>query len=305
MLFSILIANYNNGSFFKDCYASIISQTYQDFEVIIVDDASTDNSVEVIQNLIEDDKRFKLFFNKKNKGCGYTKKKCATLASGEICGFVDPDDAIVASALEKMVTAFIVNPNICFVSSKYYLTDLSLNIIGKGTHGEKLPFGMSYLTYGNGAITHFCSFKKSSYLKTKGIDSKFKRAVDQDLYYKLEEVGCHLFLNDFLYYYRINSNSISANTNLFKAEYWHIVAKEDAFVRRLKNKVLEKSDFYNFILLKRIYIIQRMKRCVNNRKYWNKYYLLVDFLIFDFRNGCFLLDYQFKIKSLLFIKFPN
>ena len=46
--FSILIANYNNGKFFKDCYDSIIAQTYKDWEVVIVDDRSTDDSVAII-----------------------------------------------------------------------------------------------------------------------------------------------------------------------------------------------------------------------------------------------------------------
>ena len=56
MKFSILIANYNNGKFFQDCYKSILQQTYQNWEVVILDDASTDNSVEVIKNIIQ--KRF-------------------------------------------------------------------------------------------------------------------------------------------------------------------------------------------------------------------------------------------------------
>ncbi len=49
MLFSILIANYNNGHFFKDCYQSIIAQTYANWEAIIVDDCSSDDSVTVIK----------------------------------------------------------------------------------------------------------------------------------------------------------------------------------------------------------------------------------------------------------------
>ena len=53
--FSILIANYNNGKYFKECYHSLINQTYENWEVIIIDDASTDNSVEIIESLIKDD----------------------------------------------------------------------------------------------------------------------------------------------------------------------------------------------------------------------------------------------------------
>ena len=58
-LFSILIANYNNGKYFEDCYKSIITQTHENWEVIIVDDASTDDSVVVIKKINGEDARFK------------------------------------------------------------------------------------------------------------------------------------------------------------------------------------------------------------------------------------------------------
>ena len=51
MKFSILIANYNNGKFFKDCYDSILAQEYKNWETIILDDKSTDDSVEVIKKI--------------------------------------------------------------------------------------------------------------------------------------------------------------------------------------------------------------------------------------------------------------
>src|SRR6218665_714046 len=103
MLFSILIAHYNNYNYFLDCYKSILEQTYQNFEVILVDDHSTDDSFDKIKELTKDDSRFRLFRNDMNKGVGYTKRRCAENASGEICGFVDPDDAIAETALEELL----------------------------------------------------------------------------------------------------------------------------------------------------------------------------------------------------------
>lgn len=55
---SLLVANYNNRRYFKDCYDSIVSQTYENWEVIIVDNASTDYSVDIIKKLIAEDSRF-------------------------------------------------------------------------------------------------------------------------------------------------------------------------------------------------------------------------------------------------------
>ncbi|MFZ4771896.1 MAG: glycosyltransferase family 2 protein, partial [Ferruginibacter sp.] len=123
MLFSILIANYNNGRFFKDCYDSIIAQTYDNWEVIIVDDQSTDDSIAIISGLIKDDKRFKLFENEQNKGCGFTKRRCAELAAGDICGFLDPDDALMPDALALMMDAHQQNKELALVHSTFYFCD--------------------------------------------------------------------------------------------------------------------------------------------------------------------------------------
>ncbi|MBJ5801086.1 glycosyltransferase family 2 protein, partial [Salmonella enterica subsp. enterica serovar Derby] len=72
----------------------------KDFEVIIVDDCSTDDSFESIKALVKNDHRIKLYQNQENQGVGFTKRKCVELSTGEICGFLDPDDALAENALE-------------------------------------------------------------------------------------------------------------------------------------------------------------------------------------------------------------
>ena len=101
-LFSVLIANYNNGKYLMDAIESVRKQTYTNWEIILVDDSSTDNSHELYKEL-DQDERIHIFLNDQNRGCGYTKRRCAELANGEICGFFDPDDALLSEALEVMV----------------------------------------------------------------------------------------------------------------------------------------------------------------------------------------------------------
>lgn len=295
MLFSILIANYNNGHFFKDCYKSILSQTYSKWEVIIVDDQSTDNSIQIIKEIIGDDSRFKIYCNSKNHGCGYTKNRCVSLARGEIAGFLDPDDALEKEAIETMIIHHSKYPTTSIITSKYDFVDLEMNFIGKGKQGGAIPVGQSYLTSKKGILTHFASFKKTNYDLSVGINVKIKRAVDQDLYYKLEEQGDHLFLNQSLYLYRIHKNSISANENEFKAQYWHFYAIISAYKRRRTLKM----DIHNFtkIQYKKIksnYYFSRFERAKEHQQYYTLFYFLIKSVL-AFPKYKFL----FKLKSLV------
>lgn len=297
MLFSILIANYNNGHFFNDCYKSILAQTYSNWEVIIVDDCSTDDSVSVLKQIIGDDNRFRIFFNAENKGCGFTKNKCAKLATGEILGFLDPDDALKADALELMVTLHKKFEAVAIITSKYELVDLEMNFIEKGSHGEVIPENKSYLTYGNGALSHFAAFKQKKYLQSGGIDPKMKRAVDQDLYYKMEEQGRHLFLDKVLYLYRVHQNSISNNENLYKAQYWHFYAMEKAYKRR-KRLSLKIDNFSKKYIDEYAsnYYLGRFKMVKQTKKHYVKYYFLFKGMLANPFH-----KFELKIKSLILV----
>lgn len=233
-LFTILIAHYNNGKFFEDCYKSIIEQTYQNWEAIIVDDCSTDNSLQQIKKLIGEDHRFKIFTNDQNKGCGFTKRKCVELASGEICAFLDPDDTISEIAVEEMVKTHIELPDTGLVYSNFIYCDDNLNQKEIHFQNAVVNFSSDFFNL-KGEISHFATFKKSFYEKTSGIDEFLIRAVDQDLYLKLYEVGKVFYINKNFYYYRIHDGGISTNKNKRKAKYWHWVVIIAAARRRKVN----------------------------------------------------------------------
>ena len=233
MLFSILIANYNNGQYFKNCYDSIISQTYIDWEVIIVDDGSTDNSIEIIEQLISNNTKFKLYQNEKNYGCGYTKKKCVELSNGELCGFLDPDDMLEPNALEEMVLAHKQNPYASLIYSNNILLneDLSKNFQPAEKKNQVQNGDLKFIN-SNGEIGHFSTFKRKMYSNTSGISAYLKRAVDQDLYLKLYEQGYVVFLDKFLYKYRIHNKGISTLENKKLARYWYWVVIMETSKRR-------------------------------------------------------------------------
>ena len=210
----------------------MIGQTFQEFEIVAVDDASTDDSWDILKQLELEYPQIRIFKNSKNMNCGFTKNLAAQKARGDILGYLDPDDYLLPNALEVMVNAHKAHPEASIISSSHYVCDANLVVNGEAYGACKIPDNENYLTYGKG-ITAFATFKSKSYQLTPGIDPNFKRAVDQDLYLKLEEVGKTIYLPIVLYKYRVHAAGISSLKNMAKAKYWSLKAKESAFLRRL------------------------------------------------------------------------
>jgi len=226
-LFSILVANYNNGCFLSEAIESVKAQTYPLWEVIIVDDASTDNSIEVYKHYAEDN-RIKIYYNEKNQGCGYSKRRCIELASGELCAFLDPDDALTFDALDIMEQEHRKRPNVALICSRQIFCDKNLKRLRDSEIRDKSK--LNYLTDRLHAVEAFATFKKQMYVKSSGINSKLKRAVDQDLFYLLEEQGDIIFIDNLLYNYRLHVDNLSIGH--YKALYWQVLALQSAAERR-------------------------------------------------------------------------
>ena len=103
--FSIIVPMYNAARYIKICIDSILNQTFQDFEVIIIDDVSTDDSYNICRELYGDNKKVRLLRHEKNQGQGPARNTGIKNARGKYIGFVDNDDAIIPTALEKIYKA--------------------------------------------------------------------------------------------------------------------------------------------------------------------------------------------------------
>ena len=257
--FSVLIANYNNGEYLQEAIDSVLAQTYTDWEVILVDDKSTDNS-QGIYDKYASDERFHIYYNDVNRGCGYTKRRCAELANGDLCGFLDPDDALLPEALEAMVKAHGDHPECSLIYStcyRYYGAS-SENLEIWDYIGE-IPSGLDMIIFRKKIVSHFVSFKRLSYNKTVGINPELRADVDRDLYLLLEESGSLLFIPVPLYLYRVNNSksiSIGDKGAEDKAYQYSLISQLDAICRRMGGPLYErnKEEYLNYMrTLLRIY----------------------------------------------------
>lgn len=230
-LISVLIANYNNGCYLQEAVDSIRRQQYDNWEIVIVDDGSSDGS-EAVYDSLKDDSRIRIFRNGENRGVGYTKRRCVELAEGELCSFLDPDDVLLGEdALGTMVQEHLKHPEASLVYSGLYRGDEKLKI-QKSCPGKSIQAGSSALEMKGWPIHPLLAFKMSAYKKTEGIDPFMKNAEDYDLFYQLEEVGTLVHIDRMMYIQRNNPRSISLNDNSYKSSVWHSYACIKAMKRR-------------------------------------------------------------------------
>ena len=251
-LFSILIANYNNGEYLQEAIDSVLAQTYTDWEVILVDDKSTDDS-QTIYDKYASDARFHIYYNDKNRGCGYTKRRCAELANGELCGFLDPDDALLPDALEIMVKAHEEHPECSLIySTCYRYSGCRTEEMPVWDLVGEIPAELDMLIYRQKIVGHFVAYKKKDYDRNVGINPFLKADVDRDLYLLLEETGKIMHIPIPLYYYRINNaKSISIGDQNAENRTYHysLISQLDAICRRMGGPLFgrNKEEYLNYM----------------------------------------------------------
>ena len=102
---SVIISVYNTANYIKKCLDSILNQTYKNLEIILIEDGSTDNSVEILKKYEKKDSRIVLIINEKNMGLAASRNKGLARATGDYIGFIDSDDYIPLNYYETLIKA--------------------------------------------------------------------------------------------------------------------------------------------------------------------------------------------------------
>lgn len=216
--FSVIVANYNKGDFIANTLEYLRKQTFENFEAIIVDDASTDNSIEIVAEFCNSDPRFKLIKNASNVGANTCRNKAINDASGEYIIFCDSDDLLDSECLATRYQVILQN------------LDYDLWVFTMAVFKEKIGDDIRvWKPKTDDALGDFLShklpwsimqpaWKRSTLLFLNGFDENFSRLQDVELHTRA------LMHKDFKYflcagepdcYYRIGENRKNFNSDEF------------------------------------------------------------------------------------------
>lgn len=221
-LVSVITPTYNCGQFIGETIESVQKQTYKNWEMIIVDDCSTDNTKEIVEEYIKKDNRIQYHCLETNSGAAVARTRAMQIADGEYMAFADSDDLWTEDKLEKQLE-FMKKGGYAFSCTAYEQIDedgKSLNKIIKTV--PKTDYNRLLLDCPVGNSTVMYSVKKMGKFEVPNIR---KRNDDALWLQMLKKEKYIIGMPDVLMKYRIRKNSISSNK--FKVIKYHWILYRD------------------------------------------------------------------------------
>lgn len=216
MKVSIIVTIYNTIQYLERCVHSIMSQTFDDYEIIFIDDASTDSSKKLLRTILSEyplmSNRWTLIENKYNMGVGYCRHVAMKKAKGEYLIHVDSDDYVEITFLEKMVkkaestqSDIVICNTADVIKDKIYVNSID-NITDKNELIKRLLVGTFHNSFWNKLIRREIISKNDIYP-----DEVFRMMEDKSVMFKYVYYANSIaYVNDVLYYYRKNENSLTS-----------------------------------------------------------------------------------------------
>lgn len=216
MKISVIITAYNVGKFIERAVKSALSQTYQNIEVIIVEDCSTDNTKDIIEQLAKEDDRIKIIYHEENKGAGWGRRDGIEVSTGDYFITVDGDDWLDEDFIESLVKkaeetgADIVSGGItCNKAGGYWEATCYGDVICEG-EDKVMKFWGEKIVFMNNKI-----IKKELGIKVPYCTRRFIEdtpTIIPILWYANKVA----YVSNVGYHYRDNENSLTHQANIFK-----------------------------------------------------------------------------------------
>jgi glycosyltransferase involved in cell wall biosynthesis/phenylacetate-coenzyme A ligase PaaK-like adenylate-forming protein/MoaA/NifB/PqqE/SkfB family radical SAM enzyme len=271
---SVLLCVYNGQKYIGRALESIGKQSFQDFEIVVVDDASTDLTPEVLKKY----KDSRTFIHRNAENLGLTKSLNIGLSHcrGKYIARMDADDISLPERFEKQVKFLDENPDCAAVGSWCKRIDEKEEVVNKWRHPADYEGIKERLVTQNSIFHGTAMFRKESVFKIGGYNEKYKYSQDYDLWLRLSETAKICNINEYLYLSRSDSESIS-NINRQQQNRYAEMARREAFIRR--------SDTDSFSLAMRYFLEARDyfdKDCFEAAvESINKYKSVVDYTRLD------------------------
>ena len=232
-LVSIIMPSYNTSKYIEKSIRSVLNQTYQNWELIIVDDCSTDSTDEVVGNFCKE-KRIVYYKNDTNKGAAYSRNYALKKAKGRWIALLDSDDLWETDKLEKQI-AFMKTLKCGFSYTEYDEIDENGRYLGRKVSGPH-KFGMlgQYAYCWQGCLTVMYDRNYVGLVQIKDI----KKNNDYAMWLKVCRTSSCYLLKECLGHYRKRTGSIS-NHSYFELIKWHYY---------LWRKEEEKNIFLSLLL---------------------------------------------------------
>lgn len=232
-LVTIVTTYYNRAGFLKETLRSLQLQTMTDWEAILWNDGSTDNSVEIAREMAEMDSRFRIFGGERIGHAQSLVRSCAE-AQGRYIGVLDSDDLLEPTALEETAAVLESRPEIGMVYTDHVVIDGNGQRRGLGRRCQ-IPFSKDRMLLDFMAF-HFRLIRMKVFLQVGGFDESYPLAMDYDLCLRLAEVMEIEHLRTPLYRYRVHRASLSCQRRLEQ-----IQCSYDAVVAAMKRRGLDRE----------------------------------------------------------------
>lgn len=275
---SIILPNYNKSKYISETISSVINQTSSEWELIVVDDCSTDSSLQAIENFLNKNSQIKLIKNSTNQGANFCRNKGLSEAKGEWVIFLDGDDILSPHCIMNRLN---------FISN---FPEIDFAVFPMKPFKEKLTDANPvWIPEKNRALQRFLShqlpwtitqpfWKKKSLIRINGFDESFKRMQDVELHTRALMAGFKFEVNK---------------------------GKPDCFYRIVENRISDKETYIkNFAESVSKYYVKFFEYCHANNLYTHLFHCLIESLIYlenySKNNNSFSIQSKQQMRNFFF-----